>query len=397
MSNDMLTGHDSDRRDHSRNRSMPAGDGLTANIIRFADVLRQAGIPVFFSSVLDALKSLPALDLSEGRVFFLLLRCLFVCQKEHLAKFDALFREFWLSHKAATDTCPLSGGTDDNAGAQRTVRDGMRLLREFADESLEGNQGSSQTYSPLASKVRQQGQAAPSEPLYIAMAELLAHLTSRLSRRYRQGPSGRRLCLSRLMRRNLRFGGELLLLNYKRRKVKQRPLVVFCDVSGSMDVYTLMAFQFIHVLLRSLSHMEIFFFSTELTRVTACFKQRDFSQTMAEVARQVPDWKGGTRIGYCLKQFNDTYGRRWLLNRALVMVFSDGWDRGEIDLLGRQMALLKRKVFKILWLNPLMGTRGYQPICQGMRAALPSTDYFLAAGGLHDFRDTGHLLEKLLL
>jgi uncharacterized protein with von Willebrand factor type A (vWA) domain len=229
-----------------------------------------------------------------------------------------------------------------------------------------------------------------------AMAELLERLSRRLSRRYRFGANGRRLSLSRLMRRNLRFGGELLLLDYRRRKVKQRPVVVFCDVSGSMDVFTLMAFQFIHALKKILPRLEVFFFSTELSRVTACFRQQDFSRTMAEVSRQVRDWKGGTRIGHCLKQFNDTFGRHWLLHRALVMVFSDGWDRGEIGLLRQQMAQLKRRVYRILWLNPLAGTRDYQPVCQGMRAALPYTDYFLAARSLHDFRDTGELLEKLL-
>jgi uncharacterized protein with von Willebrand factor type A (vWA) domain len=378
----------------------PSGNGLAANIIRFADLLRQAGIPVFFSSVLDALSSLPRLDLSDSGTFYHLLRCLFVTRREHLATFDELFSRFWLSERTETaEGCPLPRDGDEQPEEAGTDAGSLRVLRGFAEGNPVGDREPRPTYSPLAAKGRVPeavSAGGPSEVMVAAMAELLERLSRRLSRRYRFGANGRRLSLSRLMRRNLRFGGELLLLDYRRRKVKQRPVVVFCDVSGSMDVFTLMAFQFIHALKKILPRLEVFFFSTELSRVTACFRQQDFSRTMAEVSRQVRDWKGGTRIGHCLKQFNDTFGRHWLLHRALVMVFSDGWDRGEIGLLRQQMAQLKRRVYRILWLNPLAGTRDYQPVCQGMRAALPYTDYFLAARSLHDFRDTGELLEKLL-
>lgn len=377
----------------------PSGDGLTANIIRFADLLRQAGIPVFFSAVLEALQSLQRLDLSDGDTFYHLLRCLFVTRREHLAPFDELFGRFWRPDQGASaEGCPLPREGDKPPEEPGADSRGMRVLRGLAEEDPQKDREPSPTYSPRPSKIRMREPASPGEPpeaLVAAMAELLERLSHRLSRRYRHAPKGR-LSLARLMRRNLRFGGELLLLDYRRRKVKQRPVVVFCDVSGSMDVFTLVAFQFLHALEKIVPRMEIFFFSTELTRVTACFRQPDFSRTLAEVGRQVADWKGGTRIGYCLKRFNDIYGRRWLLHRALVMFFSDGWDRGEIDLLRRQMSQLKRRVYRILWLNPLAGTRDYQPVCQGMRAALPYTDYFLAARGLHDFRETGELLEKLL-
>ncbi len=376
-----------------------AGDGLGANVIRFADLLRRAGIPVFFSSVLDALQSLPRLDLSDGATFYHLLRGLFVTRREHLAPFDELFQRFW--RPAADDVpsgCPLPRDEGQPPGSGEEG-EGLRVLRGLAQARPEAEPEALPGYSPQAATVRRResgGAEAPPEELAASLADLLERLNRRLSRRYRYGPHGRRLTLSRLMRRNLRFGGELLLLDYRRRKVRQRPLVVFCDVSGSMDVYTRMALAFVHALRRIVPRLEVFFFSTELTRVTDSFRKADFSRTLAEVSARVADWKGGTRIGHCLKRFNEDYGRRWLLHRALVMIFSDGWDRGEIELLRRQMAALKRRVYRILWLNPLAGTHGYRPVCQGMRAALPYTDYFLAARSLHDFRETGELLEKLL-
>ncbi len=387
------------REEDNGGTAAAAGDGLSANIIRFADLLRRAGIPVFFSSVLDALQALPRLDLSDGATFHHLLRGLFVTRRENLAPFDELFRQFW--RPAADDApkgCPLPRDDGQPPGSGEEG-EGLRVLRGLAEARPEAEPEALPGYSPRAAAVQRRESApgvAPPDELIASLSDLLERLNRRLSRRYRYGPTGRRLTLSRLMRRNLRFGGELLLLDYRRRKVKQRPVVVFCDVSGSMDLYTRMALAFVHALGRIVPHLEVFFFSTELTRVTDSFRKADFSRTLVEVSTKVADWKGGTRIGYCLKHFNEDYGRRWLLHRALVMIFSDGWDRGEIDLLRRQMAALKRRVYRILWLNPLAGTRDYRPVCQGMRAALPYTDYFLAARGLHDFREAGGLLEKLL-
>jgi uncharacterized protein with von Willebrand factor type A (vWA) domain len=147
-----------------------------------------------------------------------------------------------------------------------------------------------------------------------------------------------------------------------------------------MDIYTLMILQFIHALRRIDRQTEIFLFSTDLSRATHLFNPGDFTAAVTQIPGAISDWGGGTRIGHCLKLFNETFGTRRLSNKDIVMIFSDGWDRGEIDLLDNQMALLNRKAYKIIWINPLMGTRDYEPICRGMSAALPYVDYFLSAG-----------------
>jgi hypothetical protein len=164
-----------------------------------------------------------------------------------------------------------------------------------------------------------------------------------------------------------------------------------------MDIYTLMILQFIHALRRIDRQTEIFFFSTDLSRATHQFGPADFSAAVAQIPAAISDWGGGTRIGHCLKLFNETFGTRKLSNKDIVMIFSDGWDRGEIDLLDTQMAFLNRKAYKIIWLNPLMGTRDYEPICRGMSAALPYVDYFLPMGNLNDLRSISQTLKKMMV
>jgi hypothetical protein len=158
-----------------------------------------------------------------------------------------------------------------------------------------------------------------------------------------------------------------------------------------------MILQFVHALCRIDRRTEIFFFSTELSRATLQFEVSDFNAAIARIPELTANWGGGTRIGHCLQIFNESCGRRMLSTKDIIIIFSDGWDRGEIDVLETQMALLKRKSHKIIWLNPLMGTADYQPICQGMRTALPYVDSFLPMGNLRDIAFLGRMLEKMVV
>ena len=163
-----------------------------------------------------------------------------------------------------------------------------------------------------------------------------------------------------------------------------------------MDLYTLMMLQFIHALKQVDRRTEIFFFSTDLSRATGLFETEDFEASLGRIPEFVRDWGGGTRIGHCLKNFTEHYGPRLPSSKDIVIIFSDGWDRGEVDILEDQMAQLKRRSNKIIWLNPLLRTRDYRPICQGMRIALPYVDYFLPMGALQDLRLVSRTIEKMI-
>jgi uncharacterized protein with von Willebrand factor type A (vWA) domain len=191
----------------------------------------------------------------------------------------------------------------------------------------------------------------------------------------------------------LRFGGEILLWERRQRKVKPRPLVIIADISGSMERYTRLLLHFIYSLSEGLHQkVEAFVFSTRLTRITRQLRERDVDQALLLVSRQVPDWSGGTRIGEALKTFNFVWGRRVLGQGAVVLLISDGWDRGDVGLLKKEIARLQRSCYRLIWLNPLLGSHEYEPLTRGMQAALPYVDDFLPVHNLASLEDlAGHL------
>jgi hypothetical protein len=203
----------------------------------------------------------------------------------------------------------------------------------------------------------------------------------RVSRRLRPHARGRQLDLRRVVRRSLRSGGDLVELPTRARKIVPRKLVVLCDVSGSMAPYARALLLFLHATARA-GRVEAFAFGTRLHRLTADLATRDPDVALARASRSLVDWGSGTRIGASLKQFNDEHGRQALSRGAVVVIASDGWERGDPDLLAREMARLARAAYSVVWVNPLKGTPGYEPLAQGMRAALPYVDRFLPGHNL---------------
>jgi uncharacterized protein with von Willebrand factor type A (vWA) domain len=181
----------------------------------------------------------------------------------------------------------------------------------------------------------------------------------------------------------------------QRRKIRTRPLVVICDISGSMDRYARLLLRFVHALGQGLENTEVFVFGTRLTRITRELRRRDVDTALNQVVASVDDWSGGTRIGEAIKTFNFKWSRRVLRSGATVVVISDGWDRGDPDLLGREMARLQRSCRRLVWLNPLLGAPGYQPLTQGMRAALPYIDEFLPIHNLQSLEALADLLGRV--
>jgi hypothetical protein len=200
--------------------------------------------------------------------------------------------------------------------------------------------------------------------------------------------------LRRTMRTAARHGGETLRLARMRRRTTRRPLVILCDVSGSMDRYSRQLLVFAHAIGHR-QRVETFAFSTRLTRITHLLRRGDVDVALDHVAAQVHDIGGGTRIGAALHDFNRRYARRVLGHGAVVLLISDGWDRGDPDELAAEMARLRRSSHRLIWLNPLLGAAGYSPETRGMRAALPYVDDFLAAHDLDALDELGRLLAAL--
>jgi uncharacterized protein with von Willebrand factor type A (vWA) domain len=201
--------------------------------------------------------------------------------------------------------------------------------------------------------------------------------------------------MRRTFRQNLRYGGEPLQLAWRRRKLKRRPLVVICDISGSMERYSRVLLKFIYAISNGLEKVEAFVFSTRLTRITHHLKNRDIDTALDEATLSIHDWAGGTRIGESLKTFNYEWGRRVLGQGAIVLLISDGWDRGDIDLLEQEMNRLQLSCHRLIWLNPLLGAENYEPLTRGIQTALPYIDDFLPVHNLKSLEQLGVLLERL--
>jgi uncharacterized protein with von Willebrand factor type A (vWA) domain len=193
--------------------------------------------------------------------------------------------------------------------------------------------------------------------------------------------------LRKALARSLRTGGEITALPRRRRRTRPRPIVLLCDVSGSMERYTRTLLLFAHTLSRGTRGVEAFLFATRLTRITMELRAPKPDAAMAAVSRAVRDWSGGTRIGEALRTFHQRWRRRTLPSRAVVLVISDGWDRGDPQVLREQIARLQRSCHRLVWLNPLIGTTDYAPLTRGLQAALPFVDDFLPVRTLRDVRD----------
>jgi uncharacterized protein with von Willebrand factor type A (vWA) domain len=218
-------------------------------------------------------------------------------------------------------------------------------------------------------------------------------VAERRTRRLRPAQGGR-VDLRRTTRQSIRSSGELVRLLHRRARLRRRPLVLICDVSGSMERYSRLLLIFAYAIARR-EDVETFVFSTRLTRITRLLRRRDIDRALTEVGKRVHDFSGGTRIGQALAEFNRRWARRVLGHGAVTIVVSDGWDRGDPAQLAKELERLRRMSHRLIWLNPLLGSEGYEPVTRGMAAALPHTDDFLAAHNLKALDELGALLARL--
>ncbi len=217
----------------------------------------------------------------------------------------------------------------------------------------------------------------------------------RRTRRFHPG-SGQIFDLRRTFRQNIRYGGEILEWARMEPKIKSRPLVILADISGSMERYTRILLYFAYSLSRGFKQEgETFVFSTRLTRITRLLRERNVDLALWQISHTVPDWSGGTRIGEALKTFNCDWGRRVLGHGAVVLLISDGWDRGDPAVLREEIARLQRSCYRLIWLNPLLGSPEYEPLTQGMQAALPHVDDFMPVHNLASLEDLAGYLQDL--
>ena len=364
---------------------------FVANLIVFGRLLRRVGFDVPVGRVLDLTEALTHVNVSARDEVFHTCRALLVQRHEQLGLFEDLFDAFWRDHANpfATQGATVSDARTTAARVSATAgvlppEEGS--AEDGADQPVEGVFQTWSEIGGLAHKDFADFTPAEMTRARIALERLDWIPGERRTRRWIRG-RGPRIDLRRALMRSLRTGGEVITLPTRRRRSRPRPLVLLCDVSGSMDRYSRMLLHFAHGLAHRRGRLEVFLFATGLTRVTRQIRLRRLQEAVDAVSDVVPDWSGGTRIGPALRQFHQRWARRVLHQAPVVLLISDGWDRGDPHVLREQVARLQRSCHRLIWLNPLIGTVNYAPLTRGLQAALPYVDDFLAARTLTDLAE----------
>ena len=372
------------------------GFRLTGRLALLAASMRAGGARVGVGELLGAHRALAAVDPADRSAAYFALRATLCSRRDDFAAFDAAFAELFAPPlreppelpeelapaalalpRVGVPSEPVAVPADGEADVVPSAWSDAELLREkdFADYSDAERELARRVMVRLAA-------AGPARPTRRA----------RPARRRGVPPHAARPDLRRTVRSSLRTGGDPVERHWREPSERPRPLVLVCDVSGSMEPYARMLLQYMQACVAARRRVEAFVFGTRLTRVTAELAGRDPDRALDRAAGAAQDWSGGTRIGDALAALNREHGRR-LGRGAIVVLLSDGWDRGEPEQLAAEMARLRRCAHSLIWLNPLKAHPGYEPLTRGMRAALPHVDHFLAGNSLSSLADLAELME----
>ena len=374
---------------------------LLNHIVLFGRVLRGAGLDVNPSRMITLVEALKHIEIKKKVDFYHACRSILVHRQEDLAIFDQAFEMFWRTERDMGSEEELPDVYKTSAKPQVVLPAPEETSSGNNDDQVHEEPEIIERHMTYSSQevLRVKDFADMTEDEIVAVSEMMSALVWQLGeRRTRRMGSGSRLPydLRRTYRGNIRYGGEVLEWAKQQHKMKPRPLIVIADVSGSMERYSRLLLHFIYGLSKGLEQrVEIFIFSTRLTRITRQLKNNSVGQAMKAVAASVKDWSGGTRIGDAIKTFNFEWGRRVLGGGSVVLFISDGWDRGDPTLLKEEMARLRRTCHRLIWLNPLLGGKNYEPLTQGAQATIGHVDDFLPIHNLSSLENLATQLAQI--
>ncbi|MCE3241023.1 MAG: domain containing CoxE-like protein [Deltaproteobacteria bacterium] len=383
------------------------GHGTVANLLAFGRALKQLGVKVSLSQVIDTSRSLNLVDIGEKEDFRALLRSNLISQVEDFPVFDMVFDCFWREQnyeRVPMETLEIQGTPTESQAQEGGEEEG--LDEAFAEMPAKENvelenldEFSIPTYSAQELLNRKDfSEMSVEESRAIARAILLiaTKIATQISRRKKHSRKGVTVDPRWTLRKNIKYGGDVVELVNRKRRIKKTKVVLLCDVSGSMDCYSRFLIQFMYGLQNELWGVETFVFSTSLTRITHLIRTKDIANALEQISGSILGWSGGTNIGRSLQTFNRNFAPAMVTSRTIVVIISDGWDRGDVSLLERQMQDLKRRCKKVIWLNPLLASENYEPLCKGMQAALPYIDLFLSVHNLNSLVALGRTLQKMV-
>ncbi len=370
-------------------------DRVARNLLLLPRLLRQAGVPLNAQRARVYLQAITQIDLERPDDVRSASRTALVCRQADLAAFDRTFDLFWSLLRGGRLSAPVPS-------KRRRTADAGQIevpLGEVPSRVASAVQHIVRVTASPTELLRTTDFSVMTAAERAAAARFLERLRwspgQRPSRRFRSSREGSRLDARATLRKSLASHGEPAALIRRARRVKRRPLVILCDVSGSMEAYTRLLLHMSHALSRGWGRVETFTFGTRLTRITRQLRERRPDAALAHVSRAVADWSGGTRIGDALHEFNLRWSRRVLGRGAVVLLVTDGWERGDPARLEQEAARLQRAAYRLIWLDPLSGTRDYSPDARGARALNRHADDHLPANTLDGLARIAELLGKV--
>lgn len=383
----------------------PTGQ-LLSHIVGFVRTLRAEGIVVTPGQTAIFARALGEISIYDPATFFHAAQCSLVTRREDQAKFAEAFRKFWRNLGLERFPNELLSQTTIPPKKEQKAKPG-----EVGREPRSSGESNDQPLPIVDRALTFSETEVLKQKRFDHMTEGELEAARRLLYGFVWNPPERhtrrmkatgkaQLDIRRSFRRALKHQGELVELAWRTHKTKPRPIIALADVSGSMERYARMLLHFLHAFSleqsrQGVRQIETFTFGTRLTRITRTFKKRSVDAALSEVGQQVKDWSGGTRIGACLHAFNQTWAKRVLGRGAIVLVISDGWDQGQPELLSFEMERLQKSCHRLIWLNPLIGTPGYQPLTRGLVAAMPFIDDFLPIHNLNSLEQLVEVLGRL--
>lgn len=376
---------------------------LLDQLVLFFQTLHEAGLAVNPSNLIDLCRCFEYIDISDREDFYATARTTLISNQSDIDRFDEIFEQFWRQQEKVLMST-REKNESDAIDSEEQDEDLAKVKKEQDTDENEGaEEGEEETLSELAYSANEvlmekdltEMSVGEIERAREMIKEFISIIANYRSRRYVADKKRAKLDFRRMMRRNALFEQASIHMAYKSRRIKKTKLVLLCDVSGSMERYSSFFIDFIYALKAELPDLEVAVFSTRMTMITDLLKANSVEESLAKVSGQVHDWAGGTNIGGCLREFNDRFARDMLHSRSVVIILSDGWDRGDAYLMREEMEHLHSRVHKLLWLNPLLGSSDYQPLCRGMQTALPYLDYFLPVHNLESLAQLARTLRTI--
>jgi uncharacterized protein with von Willebrand factor type A (vWA) domain len=383
------------------------GDTLVVRILEFVRFIRENDFQVGVQEELDALAVAKHCNIMDQKRLHWGLRSLLCTNNNEWKRFDKLFNVYWLQHVKRSNTIQGSnpGGklsvdaASQNSGDSNKIKDTDKTQQDEEGNESIGQGGTRSGASPRETHLQTDFRFLIDNQQMQLMEQMVEDLARRmrrrLTRRYRNLHQGQRIDFRRTIRNSLSHGGTPLELVFKQKHRRLPKLVLLLDVSRSMSFYSYLFLRFARGIVGAFKDADAFIFHTHLVHVTDALHERNINTVTKRLAVLSAGWAGGTRIGECLQTFNQDYARRSLSSRSIVIIFSDGLDTGTPELFSQQLALIKQRAKKIVWLNPLLGRDGYEPTAQCMQAALPMLDLFASAHNLESLLALESHLVKL--